>query len=73
MANIKINDELDVRDVEGETICITPITAIIGDVIETHYGKFRITGQKNMAGREAFDHIVGDEDYSAIHAVLKGE
>jgi len=65
-----VDDELEVRNCEGETECITPIVAIDGNIITTHYGKFRINGNKNISGDEVYKHVVGKDDYSVMHAVL---
>jgi hypothetical protein len=63
-------DDLEVRNVEGESQFVTPVVKVDGDIIVTHFGNFRICGRKNVAGEDIFEHIPRADEYSALHAVL---
>jgi hypothetical protein len=66
---LTVDDDLEVRNVDGEYQFVTSIVEIDGDIIVTHYGCFRISGKKNVAGVEIFEHIPNPDDYSVLHAV----
>ena len=68
--NLTLEDDLEVRNLEGEFQFTTPIVRIDGDIISTHFAKFRICGRTNIAGEEVYEHIVDEGDYTALHAVL---
>ena len=67
---LTLEDDLEVRNSEGEFQFKTPIVGIDGDTITTHFAKFRVCGRKDTAGEEVYEHIVDEGDYSALHAVL---
>jgi len=67
---LAVKDVLEIRNIEGETLCITPICSIDKDMIETDFGLFNITGKKNIAGIETYQHVADNEEVNSIfHAV----